>query len=171
MKTGLSNNRGFTLVEVIVVVALIGILAGTAVFYVNRYLPIYRLREATRDMASTLQQARYEAVRRSSPCIVSFNSNGFDYLSFVDNNQNFQFDAGDVQLNAVRLANYQYVNFGPLGIAFNNNGAGEPTVGFNNRGLSIDMLGAAVNGLVDLQNTQGHSRQVVVNPAGNVRIQ
>lgn len=186
------NSRGFTLLEIIVAIAIISILAGVGAFYANRYLPVYRLREATRDMISTLQDSRHEAIRRSDQCVVTFGVNiggvVFDYLSFVDVNQDFVFNGADIQLEARQLAAYQYVLWGddgvvvdgtgdgvadPLGVAvsFAANTIGNPTIGFNNRGMSVSPAGGFGAGTIQLENTQARVRQVIVNAAGNVRIQ
>lgn len=176
------NEQGFTLLEVLVAVAIVAVLAGVGAFYANRYLPVYRLREATRDMASTLQDARLESIKRGSPCVVSFGTNGFDYISFVDINQDFVFNGADIQLDSKLLANYQYVFWGkdpdgdgvddgvadPLATAVSF--GGNTSVGFNNRGMSIILGGGLAMGSIQLENTQSRVRQIVVNAAGNVRM-
>lgn len=184
----LNNKRGFTLLEVIVVIAVISILAGIGAVYANRYLPVYRLREATRDIVSTLQDARLEAVRRGGQCVVSFGANGFDYIAFVDTNRDFVFNGTDVQLEGKLLASYRYVFWGddgavvdgtgdgvadPLATAVNfaNNNVGNPSIGFNNRGMSLNPIGGVGAGRIQLENTQSRVRQIIVNFAGNVRIQ
>lgn len=186
----MKKSEGFTLLEILVAIAIVAILAGVGAVYVDRSLPVYRLREATRDMTSTLQQARLEAIRRSNNSVISFNVNVagvvFDYLSFVDTNQDFIFNGGDIQLAAKQLTDYQYVFWGkdpdgdgvddgiadPVGVAVNfaNNGAGSPSIGFTNRGMSINPGGGLGMGTIQLENTQSRVRQVVVNAAGNVRI-
>lgn len=167
----IQNNRGFTLLEVVVVLAIVAILAGVGTFSVVNYRPAYRLREAARELASTIQNARFEAIQRNASCAVSYNVPGTSYLSFVDNNQNFQFDAGDVQLTAVQLANYEYVSYVAGGLTFPNNGVGNPTVAFNNRGLPIYNGGGVGAFWATVQSTQGTQRQIRVSTAGNVRIQ
>ncbi len=186
-----TNQRGFTLLEVMFTVAIIGIVASIGFIIMDRSLPVYRLREATRDVASTFQQARLEAIRRSSQCAVEFGvtvgAETFDYLVYVDADQDFIFDAGEQQLGAKRLSDYDFVFWGndPDGdgiddgvanaltaaVSFPVNTSGNPVVAFNNRGLSLNAIGGFGAGTVSLENTQARVRQVVVNAAGNVRVQ
>lgn len=171
MSKKIQNNHGFTLLEMIVALAIIAILSGVGVFSVINYRPAYRFREATRDATSILQQARFEAIQRNARCAVTYNVPAGSYLAFVDNNQNFQFDAGDTQISVVQLADYQYVSFVAAGTSFPNNGVGFPTVGFNNRGLPIYNGGVIGTFGTILQSTQGRQRQINISPSGNVRIQ
>ena len=120
----LNSKRGFTLLEILVVIAVISILASAGIMYVNRSLPVYRLREATRDMVSTLQDARLEAIRRGTQCVVTFGANGFDYISYVDTNRDFIFNGADVQLEGKLLANYLYVFWGDDGAVVDGTGDG-----------------------------------------------
>jgi len=56
------RRRGFTLVELIVVLALIGIIFGIAVPRVENLTPKYAMRSAARSIASTLEYIRSQAV-------------------------------------------------------------------------------------------------------------
>ncbi len=169
--------RGFTLIEIIVVIALISILAGIGALSARNYMPIYQLREATRDMSTVLQQARAEAVRRNTPVAVVYDltAGNESVAVFVDNNQNFIFDAGDIALNNIAIDDYRNIRFGNAtlglpGANFPANVGGNPVVAFNNRGMSLNAAGGFGAGTIWLQNTQGRERSIVVNAAGHVRI-
>lgn len=85
----MKNNKGFTLIEVIVVTVLIGILAVIAIPSYLNWLPNYRLKGAARDVYSCLQKAKLEAVKRNA-CTgtifttVVYPAIGGTYSSFFD---------------------------------------------------------------------------------------
>lgn len=58
----LTNNKGYTLTELMVTVAIIGIVAGIAIPSFTSYLPRLRLNGAARDLISDLRLARSLAV-------------------------------------------------------------------------------------------------------------
>jgi len=66
------NKKGVTLLELIVVFVIIAIGAVLVVPNMGAWLPNYRLRSATRDIASTLRTAQVRAVSNNVDYQVSF---------------------------------------------------------------------------------------------------
>ena len=69
------QKAGFSLVELMIVVAIIGILAAIFTPIVRDWIPNWRLKSAARDLYSTLQQARMIAVKENSQVRVVFVDN------------------------------------------------------------------------------------------------
>lgn len=79
-----NRTGGFTLVEVIVVVAIIGIMSAIAIPAINTWVPNYRLKAAARDVFSNLQKARSMAVKFNRETAVVFDPANERY-SLCDN--------------------------------------------------------------------------------------
>lgn len=76
-KTG---QKGFTLVEVMIVVAIIGILAAIATPALLAWLPNMRLKAAARDLYSKMQRTRMEAIRTNETWAIVFDPPTNRYL-------------------------------------------------------------------------------------------
>lgn len=66
------DNKGFTLAELMVVVAIAGVMATIAIPSYISYLPHLRLNAATRDLISDLRLARQLAVSKNATYTVDF---------------------------------------------------------------------------------------------------
>lgn len=92
------QTRGFTIIELIVAVALLAVLTGFAVPAFTAVINNNRLAGASNELAAALQSARIEAVRRGQRVIVCSTVNGTGcaaadaqwtgWLSFVDEDGN-----------------------------------------------------------------------------------
>lgn len=110
------TQKGFTLIEILVVVAVIGIVAAVAIPSILGWRPNYKLGQAGKDLYSTLQTARMLAVKRNINVQVIFNnviSPGFYFID-VDGSGNIN-QPEEIQVN---LADYGYGIdfFAPVGL-------------------------------------------------------
>lgn len=167
------SSSGFTMIEAMIVVAVIGIMAGIAMPGFIGWLPNYRLRSDARDVVSCLQEMKLRAVSENSNVVVIFDLPGGTYQSFVDDgvdgggnpNPNEK-DSSEIVLKNGVL--YETVQF--LSSTFNSS-TSDPLncyFGFNSRGLPS---AGAVGGEIQLQSSNSKTIAIVVNSAGNIRVE
>lgn len=70
MKFGRSANDGFTLVEIMIAVAVLSILLGIALPNLNAMLRRIQVNAISSDLANSLQQGRNEAIKLSAQVLV-----------------------------------------------------------------------------------------------------
>jgi len=115
------KNSGFTLIELMVVIVVIGILVAIGVPNFMSWLPKYRLKSAVRDLYSNMQLAKMTAVKSNQNCTVTYSTDPDQYV------------LGGALSKTVVLEDY--------GSGVNFNGPGNETfavttITFNSRGTS-----------------------------------
>jgi len=92
----MEKKAGFTLVEVMIVVAVLGIMAAIAIPAFMSLLPGMRLNGAARQVMGDLMDARMKAVKQNNRFRVFFNSPGTNqYQILDDDNNNNSADTGE----------------------------------------------------------------------------
>ncbi len=91
------NQKGATLIELVLVVGIVAVLLGIAALAISEYSKRAALRESARSLEGFLYNARTAARTRQVLVTVSFTGDR-DYTAFTDNNADGILDAGDVTL-------------------------------------------------------------------------
>ena len=89
----MDRESGFTLVELIITIAMIAVISAVALPNFLDWLPNHRLRSAAHDLFSNFQKAKLEAIKRNINTTVCFSSGGYEI--FVDQNTDFVKDGAE----------------------------------------------------------------------------
>ncbi|MBF0450174.1 MAG: prepilin-type N-terminal cleavage/methylation domain-containing protein [Candidatus Magnetomorum sp.] len=106
MKKIFLNGPGFTLIELIVVMAIMSILATIGVYSFNAYLPRHRQLAAARVVAGDLSKARIRAIKQKTDQNFHLNMNtytiGDGTVTFIDRDFARDFDWNDLRIQTAR---------------------------------------------------------------------
>ena len=148
---GFMNKKGITLIELIIVMVIIAIGAVLTAPGISGWLPIYRLRSATRDVVSLMRLAQIKAVSNNTFYRVSFDTANDSYiLEYQNTGGAWVLEGNDQKL--------------PTGVKFNTTFAGNIT--------TFSPNSTATNGTIILNNTKGSMKTVrLLGLTGRVRIE
>jgi len=79
-----SKEKGMTLIEVLIVVAIIGIVTALSGYSLTSYIPRSNLKLASRNIASMCQLARAEAIKRNTRMAVVFSAGNHTSTLYSD---------------------------------------------------------------------------------------
>ncbi len=140
------RNQGFTLIELITVIAIIALVAGIVMPSVTTWLPKYRLRSGAEEIQSALQLARLGAIKQNTNSVVAFDTANHTFRATI---------------------NGQMLKFGkmPAGITIDSITSPAGKVEFDSRGLAN-----ASSGDIQVKNNLGGTKTITVNIVGNAKI-
>ncbi len=119
-----NKQSGFTLIELIVIIAIMAVFAGIAVPNFLSYMPKYRLNGAARQVMGDLMAARMKAVSQNCDVAVTFASGNPEYEIWTDSDNDDIEDSGEVITKNIQ-SNYhdvtidtdRNIKFSPRGTA------------------------------------------------------
>ena len=150
---------GFSLVELMVVIAIIGIMGSVAVVNLQRYTNNTNLRNMARDIASDFQRCKARAISESREYQVSFTTG---------TNGSYTISAPATTLAAVSTTKLSTNYGGGLQIVFEGtcNGYG----GTSANVVTFQTRGTSKNGCVKLTNSIGSTATVTTNITGKAYV-
>lgn len=150
----LRKNKGFSLIELIIVIAILAIVLAIAAPNFMAYRDNSNLKEATRDISSDIQLYKQRAVSENKQYRMVFNVGGNNYT--VQSS-----DGGGGWVNVATKS----VGAGYGGIII----TGDPT--FTDDTITFATRGTTTNGTLALEHATRHSTaQIVTSTMGRVRV-
>ena len=89
MRIRLRDKKGFTMIELLIVIAIIAVTAAVAIPNIISWIPTIRVNSAARDLVSEMQLARMKAVSERNNYVITFDTSTNQYSIYDDNDSNF----------------------------------------------------------------------------------
>lgn len=162
------KNDGFSLVELLTVIAIVAVLGAIAVPNMLSWLANKGLQSAARDLYSNMRKAQSFAVKLNRNCAVTF-TGATGYIVYVDENKSFSHDAGERILAQENWSSYRNVQVDS--VTFKINADGDKTVAFQPNLLPLAYAGLTPNGTTKLKNSTSRELNIAVSVSGNISLQ
>lgn len=170
----LTSFKGFTLVEVMIVITIIGIIASIGVPNFLNWLENNQLRDASQDLLSNAQHAKFEAIKRNRNVVITFApvacapaipEPGGNYTIFVDDGSGGGTAGDNIRQPNETLLRQETMRrkIGLCNVAF---AFPANPIGFNQTGRPLGLNG----GTVTLRNENGRSYTLTLTATGNLAL-
>jgi type IV fimbrial biogenesis protein FimT len=168
----MQKTSGFTLMELMVTIAIVAIISAIAIPNFIAWIPKFKLGGASRDVLAILQGTRIRAVKDNTNYVLMFDTGNESYTAFLDDGAgtpddtpadgipdgrgNGVLDGAETVIAQKTLAN---------GIDISATTLPGDLVMFNTQGI------ASTAGTITLTDNKGNVRQIFLELAGSSRIQ
>ncbi len=171
----IKKNNGFTFIELVIILLIIGILAAIAAPSFLSMRPNMRLKAAARGLYSNMQKAKLEAVKRNTNVVVLLNAVNCpalptipslrgSYSVFVDDGSGAGGIANDQTQNGTEPTISSVTMPQNVALCLENFGG---ATGFTSQGF---LIGNNIGSLT-MSNSKNRSNTITLTIAGGVRIQ
>jgi prepilin-type N-terminal cleavage/methylation domain-containing protein len=164
MEYNTRNMHGFTLIELFIAIAIIGIIAGMTVPALRGYSIDVDLKAAVRNLKSDMELSKLRAVRANAHVVMSFDVTNNNYTVFIDDGSGGGTAADSIQngseatIKSVTMP--AHVNIYEASFA-----GGAPRFNFDSRGFPNGFGGHCY-----MSNTNGNNMGVVLNMVGRIQV-
>lgn len=167
----MQKESGFTIVEVIIVIALLSVMAAVAIPNYLTMLPDMRLKSASRSVKTDLMLAKQRAIRENASVAVSFEPVQNRYRIFLDNGAGGG-NPNDCILNGTEVTIKTEPMPEDVTMDVASFGAGaEQCVRIDSRGIPQIASAWVGDGQVRLSNTKNLIRRIRLSMAGSAVIE
>lgn len=154
----MSRNKGFTLIELMIVIAIFGVLAGIMTPSFLAWRDRSKVSGDATELRSAFESAKLRAIKHNTNVVVIF-PDTTSYQVFIDTNENGALDAGEDIILTRALA---------AGVTITTNTFVGNDMAFNPRGMAN---GPNSTGTIVMTSPGGENYQVVVSSFGRVRLE
>lgn len=141
------TNSGFTLVELIVVLAIFGLGVALTIPAFGSFLQSSRLNGETNQISGTLRAARRAAVTKNINTVFVIDMTNNQYFYFEDPDGNGTRGTGEARSQVMEM---------PKGVTFQNHTFSQPRVIFGPKGTTVE------SGTITIQNIHHGTRSIRV---------
>lgn len=150
------ENQGFTLIELMIAIAIMAILVAVSIPSIGRYLQSWRLNGETDQLASMMRSARSAAVSKHVNTVFVFDTNNDTYFYFEDADGDGTKDTGEYSTETINL---------PPGIILQSHTLSQPKIFFGPKGNANE------SGTITLRNLQNKVHTIMLfGGTGNISI-